>query len=58
MLKDLNLPFLLKKLNQVYNKDIQAIFEQDVKFSTGELSKEDILNIILKADLFTLNDPA
>ena len=58
MLKDLNLPFLHKKLNQVYNKDIQAIFEQDVLFSTGELSKEDILNIILKADLFTLNDPA
>lgn len=58
MLKDLNLPFLHKKLNQVYNKDIQAIFEQDVKFNTGELSKEDILNIILKADLFTLNDPA
>ena len=33
-------------------------YEQDVKFNTGELSKEDILNIILKADLFTLNDPA
>ena len=53
--KDLNLPHLHKKLNQVYNKEIQKIFDLDSKFYTGDLSKEDLLNVILKADLFTLN---
>ena len=44
-------------MNNVYNQEIQKIFDLDSKFDTGELSKEDLLNIILKADLFTLNKP-
>ena len=41
----------------MYNKEIQKIFDLDSKFHTGDLSKEDLLNVILKADLFTLNAP-
>ena len=44
-------------MNNVYNQEIQKIFDLDSKFDTGEISKEDLLNIILKADLFTLNKP-